>query len=377
MADQNTEVPLISYSDALQSNNITHGYLKCRLVHMRDRSFVLPDVLMASGRRRRFYSPQFFNPNQIAFFGGDGSADFCRIRVEVIGRVDLEIVFFRRGLFKRCSDNSFIYKCAFKVADGAPAPPGQGEWRRRGQKFEMTLYHHTNAAGEAGIKNSSELWSSPWNIQGSKKLKNISYGYFTSIPRIMHEFHLWEIAMASSGTAYFLPTNAPYDFIFATALDIPRQTAQDRDRSLKFWVDVESLSPSHLWLHRPMARPAYYEIVLPKVFRIGVEPGKTIPISGTAISIAIAECKTFNYAIVGDADTHDGLVAPYHEEETVHLAKIDSIPGETEIIGRWFSKQNSQLFPDIAVELAEFIEHQTSTLLKPDRKKILDGFSAL
>ena len=101
-----------------------------------------------------------------------------------------------------------------------------------------------------------------------------------------------------------------------------------------------------------MDRPAYYEVVLPQVFRVGVEPGQTLPINGTAISIGPANRKSFPYAIVGDADTHDGLRAPYHEEETTELAKIDEIPAPMEIMGRWYDKQNTHLFDDMVVETA-------------------------
>lgn len=352
--------PLISFADALQTERIRHGYVKCRLVHMRDRSFVMPDILLVSGLRRKFYSPQFFSPNQIAFFGDDGSADFCSFTIDVLGRAQLKVAFFRRGLVKKCADGSFLYKCAFTLRRGNGYPPPQGKWRRRGQKFELALFHHTNSAGRKGITASKELWSSPWNIQGGRKLKNIGYGYFTCMPRIEHEAHLKEIAMSSDGRAHFLPTNAPYDASFAMALDVPRQTPLDRDQSLCFWVDVETIAPSHLWLHRPMTEPAYYEIVLPKVYRVGVVSGQTIPIKGTALAIKPEDCKSFGYAIVGDADSHDGLAAPYHEEETLHLAKIDLITGEQEIIGRWYEMQNSRLFGEISVELVQMVEEKSS-----------------
>ena len=359
MADHEEEIPVLGFADALRSDSFRHGYLKCRLVHMRDRSFVMPDVLMASGAQSRFFSPQFFQPNQIAFWGGDGSSDFCRFVVELIGQVDVEVAFFRNGLVKQCADNSFIYKCAFRSVNDVPFPEPQGEWRRRGHQFELALFHHTDSAGEEGIKTSGYIRSSAWNIQGTTKLKNIAYGYFTCIPKIDSLHHLREVAMSDTGVTHFLPTNAPPDAQFAEALIVYRQTTADRDRQLRFWVDVETISPSHLWLHRPMSQPAYYEVVLPKVFRVGVEPGQTLPFKGTALSVKPEECKHFGYAIVGDADTPEGLVAPYHEEETLHLAKVDAIPVGAEIIGRWHEQQNSHLFQDISVELAELIRDRT------------------
>ena len=353
MTDSKPETPNIGYGDVFQTTNFRRAYLKCRLVHMEGRSFVMPDVLMASDERRQFYVPKFFQPNRIAFFGAGGSDDLCRFVVETIGRVDIEIAFFRRDLVKQCVDQSFIYKCAFHSVSGQPIPNGQGDWRSRGNTFELALYHHTNAAGETGIKTSGEIWSSAWNIQGTTELKNIAYGYFTCIPRIDNVQHLHEVAMSDDGLTHFIPTNAPLDAQFAQPLKVYRQTTADRDRSLMFWVNVETISPSHLWLHRPLSAPAYYEIVLPKIFRVGVEPCQTIPFKGNALTLMPQDCKNFAYVIVGDADSADGLIAPYHEEETLQLAKVDAIPPGNEIIERWYEMQNSDVFSRIKIELAE------------------------
>lgn len=344
--------PILSFRDILGTDELNQGFLKCRLVHMEDKSFVLPDVLMASGKNQGFYSPQFFHPNQIGWFGGDGSADFCRIHVEVLGQVDLEIAFFRTGMVKRCDDGSFIYTCAFRSVGTSILPATQGEWRRNDDQFELALYHHTTNVGATGIDESGYLRSSPWNIQGTQELKNIAYGYFTCIPKIEHVMHLMEVAMAENGQALFLPTNAPNDAQFAFTLDVYKRTPRDIEVPLLFWVDVELISPSHLWLHVPHHSATYYEIVLPKVFRVGVEPGHTLPIDGTRIDMTSNDCRNFEYVIVGDGDTREGLLAPYHEEETLQIAKIDDAPTGLEIIGRWHEKQNTYTFGDRAVEIA-------------------------
>jgi hypothetical protein len=325
---------------------------------MQDRSFVLPDILMVSGKRRSFYSPQFFHPNLIGRFGDDGSADFCKIHVEVLGKVDMEIVFFRSKVIKHCPDGSFIYKCRFRLVDAKVLPPPQGEWRKRGGQFELALYHHTTEVGAKGIRDSSELWSSHWNIQGTKELKNIAYVYFTCIPEMKYPWDLVEVAMAENGQALFLPTNAPNDAQFAVTLDVYKRTTLDIEVPLLFWVDVETISPSHLWLHVPTDTPTYYEIVLPKVFRVGVASGQPIPINGSRLKIEPKDCQNFDYVIVGDAGTHDGLIAPYHEEETFQLGVVDKIPKELEIISRWHEKQNTYVYEDRPVELAVFNKDQ-------------------
>lgn len=344
--------PVLDFNDILQPGQLHHGYLKCRLVHMEDKSFVLPDVLMVSGTPQVFYSPQFFHPNQIGWFGGDGSADFCRVYVEILGQVDLEIAFFKNGLVKNCADGSCIYKCAFRSVGTDILPEPQGTWRQRDTQFELALFHHTTKYGARGIRESGHLRSSAWNIQGTRTLANIAYGYFTCIPIMEHVFNLMEIAMAENGQALFLPTNAPNNPQFAVRLDVYSRAVRDIEVPMLFWVDVEVISPSHLWLHVPIHDATYYEIVLPKVFRVGVEPGQVLPIDGTQLNVTPQFCRNFEYVIVGNADSFEGLVAPYREEQTSQIAKVDLIPKGSDIIDRWYEKRNSYTFSDREVQLA-------------------------
>lgn len=344
--------PILSYKDILRSDDLYHGFLKCRLVHMEDKSFILPDVLMVNDEENGFYAAQFFHPSQIGWFGGDGSADFCRIHVEVLGQVDVEIAFFKTGVVKRCVDGSFIYQCAFRPVATSGLPPSQGVWRRTDDKFELALYHHTTKGGASGIKESGHLRSSGWNIQGTQELKNIAYGYFTSIPKMENVMHLMEVAMAENGQALFLPTNAPNDAQFAFTLDVYARTAHEIEVPLRFWLDVELIAPNHLWLHAPHGSATYYEVVLPKVFRVGVEPGQILPISGAIIDMNPDDCRNFQYVIVGNGDTREGLLAPYHEEETLQIAKIDEASEGSEIIDRWYENRNTYTFGDWDVEFA-------------------------
>ena len=365
MTDRLDDEPHVTHAQALQTTSTRKGLLKCRLVHMPDRSFVLPDVLMASGTEKVFYSPSFFHPNAIAFWGGSGRSDLCRFTMQVGEKIDLQIAFFRRDLVKQCSDGSFIYKCAFKVVGDKAMLVPEGKWRVTGDRFDLRLYHHTNVAGRDGIHSSNEIWSSSWNIQGNQRLENIGYGYFTSVPKIRWEGDLLQVAMSSQGRAHFITTNAPYYPQFAHPVAVPQRVAADLGEALCFWVDVETIAPSHVWLHRPWAQPAYYEVVLPKVFRVGVAPGSVLPFKENTLRVDPATAKSFQYVIVGDADTPDGLAAPYNEEHTLHTAKIDIIPGGMEIIGRWWEKQNTQMFDDMDIEMARVERKPNYALADP------------
>lgn len=345
--------PVRTHAQALRSDHIKRGFLKCRLVHMKDRSFVMPDLLFSAKMRGEFFAARFFTGNQIAFFGGDGSADFCHLAVDLMNGTRVQVAFFRNDVVRTCRDGSVIYRCAFSPTGKKAMPQPCGKWRRRGKAFELLLYHHTNSEAEKGIRASGELWSSPWNIQGSKKLENISYCYFTSIPSIRSEEHLRNVAMSQAGVAHFLPTNAPCSPEFASALEVPKRTPKDMGRSLGYWIDVEDVSPNHLWFHQPMFEPAYYEVVLPRVYRVGVEPGHTLPIDGKRVQAGQSSRKLLNYVVVGLADSPEGLAAPYNEEETLSLAKIDAPAEGEEIISTWKAKKNSHQYSEMPVEVAQ------------------------
>lgn len=341
-----------SHARAMGMTSIKRGFIKCRLVHMESRSFILPDLLFSNKLAGAFYSPKFFTPNMISFQGGDGRYDFCIFNLELLNGNDVRVCFFAGDLVKACSDGSFIYRCGYAAAKGKPIPAPCGKWRQSGEQFEVLLYHHTNPEAEKGIRESCELWSSPWNIQGSRKLENIAYCYFSSLPRIRNERDLRDVAMSQSGVAHFLPTDAPYSAEYASALPVPNRSPKDMGRSLSFWVDIETISPSHIWFHSSLS-PAYYEVVLPRVYRVGVKPGNVLPIEGKRIALAPEACKRLNYVVVGDASSHDGLAAPYNEEETQSLAKIAQIPPGSEIIRYWHENQNTPLFRGMDVELAQ------------------------
>ena len=342
----------ISYHDVLMADTASHGYMKCRLIHMDGRSVVQPDVLIADNFQKRFYLPKFFDPNQIAFFE-NGADDFCRLTLVTENAVALRVGFFKDDKVKTCPDGSVIYKCVFTKIDGAESPKAMGHWRRRGGGFQLKLFHHTNEQGYRGITASSEIWGSRRNIQGNLWLNNIAYGYFTSLPQIKTEPDLLEIAMSSSGLTGLIPTNAPYHPLYATMVSIPQQTAAQRSHALAFWVDCELLAPNHLWIHRPMERPAYYEVVLPKVFRVGIQPDASLRIGKQEIQVPIQSRKLFQYVIVGDADTHDGLQAPYHEEETTSVAVIEPLENDDDIITCWKRLSNTNQFDGRVIEHAK------------------------
>jgi hypothetical protein len=316
---------------------------------------VQPDILFGS-RRNEFFLPRFFDPNFNGYFGHP-DADFCRFSMVVGNKIAVWVVFFERDKIKTCFDGSVIYRCRFSKYDGEGSLPSDGRWRSRNNEFQLRLYHHTNEAGFSGIHKSQSIWGSHRNIQGDKWLLNCAYGYFTTLPRILKETDLWEIAMSSSGLTGLIPTNAPYHPRYATLVQIPKQTAVQRSRTLTVWIDCEYLSPNHLWCHKPKDQADYYEVVLPKILRVGLCNGTDMRLEGNLIRVATEARRVFRYVIVGDADTHEGLAAPYQEEETKSIAAVENIGADDDVIAFWKRKANTNQFDGQEIELAKVSSH--------------------
>ena len=208
--------------------------------------------------------------------------------------------------------------------------------------FMLRTYHHTTPTNAVNIMKTRELWSSPWNLAGTRKLANVAYGYFTTLPHIKNEEDRRFIAMASHGIIEFQTTsNRPIEEVLS--LEVYRGNTFDRTSQLGFDVPCEIIAPAHLYLHPNVgANPAYYEIVGAEILRVGVNPFAKLKISATSeISVAKSDIKRFDYVILGDAGTLDGLAAAYNEEETKQVAHLEKLNGVTDFFKFWWDNQNT------------------------------------
>lgn len=64
--------------------------------------------------------------------------------------------------------------------------------------------------------------------------------------------------------------------------------------------------------------------------------------------------KAFDYIVVGDCTTLDGLAAPYDEENTAHIMKVEGMTPGTTILDFWFARGNSDLYTGKTVTMQEF-----------------------
>ena len=68
----------------------------------------------------------------------------------------------------------------------------------------------------------------------------------------------------------------------------------------------------------------------------------------------IDEFESFDYIVVGDCSTLDGLAAPYDEENTPHVLKIERVNDGRSFVAFWFSNGNTDLFSGKTPEMQEF-----------------------
>ena len=327
------------------------GYLKCRLIHMKGKSVIQPDVLMCAGQEKMFVVPQFFFANWLEFNEDNPNQEFGQLLVEMENKSLIKIIFFRREKKRVYADGSIVYRCRYLVISGPQTPRYHGKWRKCGENFQLLLFHHTNGRGYEGILSSRRIWGSNRNIDGQNSILNIKYGYFTSLPQIQNEIDLRSIAMSNSGLTAFLPTNKPYDMEHAILHKVPIQTSIERSKTLKFWIDVDLLSPNHLWFHPIENNVFYYELVLPKVFRVGIQPGDSdLLIIDQQITLDSKNRKIFKYVIVGNADTEEGLIAPFHERDLSSIGFLEQIESEDDIISVLYRLRNTNQYEDRIIE---------------------------
>lgn len=324
------------------------GYIKCKLVHQDRFSLVIPDqIYLSLADQTYWFQPFYFTANLISFVNTGGS---CSFWIDLSFGARVQVTFSATGLQNRLPDGSFFYRCSisgpkvlFRYATGTAVIKNNVPY--------LKVFHHTDRKAEHGILESGEFWSSKWNIQGTKKLSNISYLYLTPLDKIACDDDLQEIAMSAIGRVPLRldqsQSDKPDEY-----LRVYRENTENRTRTLPGWVRSDYLSPQHVYRHTPPNGAVYYEIVCPFILRLGVEAGTTIKLNKTTLVPQIL--KRLNYVVIGDATTLGGLRAPYDEEFTEHILKIDSPPPGEEIVLYWRENANSNLFQGISVEKAQF-----------------------
>jgi len=356
MARQTTTIPWtnlagppIHQSLAVSGNDrkrrTYRGVLKVRLGHSVGRTYLIPELLIGVAGSR-YFLPRFFSPPQIFFNVGEEGRHIATLTIDVGAprARNLTRLFVTLDVKNRVlsyDDGAQLYCCNFEgprsiaeYASGLCSSLPSGD-------YALRVYHHTTLDKAAKIRESAELWSSPWNLAGTGKLVNVAYGYLTPLSRIKGENDLRLIAMSSDGHIK-LQTTSDRRHEEVLSLRVYRGNTEDRNCALAFDVPSGIIAPPHLLLHPNVgANPAYYEVVGSDIIRVGVKPAAVLQIDGANISVPGRSLKHFDYVVLGDAASLEGLAAPYEEEETQSVTHLEKLHHNLDFFQFWWDHQNT------------------------------------
>lgn len=331
----------------------TQGFVKVRLAHGRQGSIVVIDTIFAlrhsTSATWDYFLPSFYSPPFLAFSvpkeQAHGSPHVLNVSVDIAEprkrealRVDLS--FGSKDRVKVYPDGAQLYSCIIKHGHCLRAYRS-GKACRCGTDFEVRVFHHTAATTRPKIIASGYLLGSPWNLQGTRKLTNVCYPYFTTIKKIRSENDLARIAMASEGKIFLRGTSTFFGSDPTIALDVYREDTRNRTATLPFWLPIGIIAPNHLLLHRPPGlQGAYYEVTLPEVVRVGLKPNAVLSIKKDCVLPSTESLRTFDYLVCGDASTEVGLAAPYDEENTSSVIHLERLT-EDDLFAFWQRNANS------------------------------------
>jgi hypothetical protein len=120
-------------------------------------------------------------------------------------------------------------------------------------------------------------------------------------------------------------------------------------------VDTSVLAPQHIYLHDE-GQAVYYEFPHSLVHRIGTRPDGKVHFDDQMRVPRQEDLKGFDYVVVGDCRGIEGLAAPYDEEDTTDVMKLERMPDGVSILTFWFEHGNQDLYSGKQVEVQEFEE---------------------
>jgi hypothetical protein len=337
------------------------GLIKVKLAHGSHFSVVVPEVLFLGTEAQQWIQPLAFHPNVIHFLP-EGAR--CRLHVDISCGHTIAVDFSESALVGRLTDGAELYRCTLTGVDNLPAYATGSSKRTEDGRVWLQLFHHTTPEFKNAILTSGHFRLSRWNIQGTKRLINVGYVYFTPLDRIIFDSDLKCVAMAADGEITMLvdgvelpPIDSPVVRKLLKGklleLQVYRESTANRTAVLPFWVDVAALGPQHIWRHAAGGQPVFYEIASPFIHRVGLPAGSELQFSGDHIP-ATDSLKRFDYAVIGDARILSGLAAPFDEEDTRHVLKIERPATPSNLFRFWHEHANTDLFGSKEIKLQEF-----------------------
>lgn len=338
------------------------GYIKCKLVHGKGYSVIVPDQLYVRDTSGgiSWIQPLSFLANMILFAKKDS---VCQIPIDISCQQTVIARFKNTDFIRRFDDGSEFFACTLvgpedlpTYATGMALLPADNEPR-------LTLFHFTTEETKAKIEASGHYRPSTWNIQGNKKLKNVGYAYFTCLDSITCDADLHQIAMASNGTIHLVtdhidpPARPTPAWVAANAdnvlpLKVYRENTTNRRARLDVRIPVSLLASQHVHKHRPLSGAVYYNVCMPFIYRVGVTSDGNLPFTAGEVDVT-TQVKRFDYIVLGSATTLNGLAAPYDEEDTKEKMLIERLT-KGSLLDFWFANANKNLVKGKQVQLQKF-----------------------
>lgn len=320
------------------------GLVTLKMGHKLGGSVLIPEHLFIKFGKWRFFQPSFFRPPLLGFdvepglHVADFDVDFAK--PYLVGGQRVRIRIFSHDLVRSYVNGTQLYRCQI-LAPKTIYRHAAGTCSRVGDNFFLELFHHTTLNGLKGILSSMEMYGSPWNLQGTRKLENVQHAYFTSLARIRNEQDLMRIAMSSTGKIHFQTTSERV-LEETLTLKVYRDNTTGRLARVRVHVPSVLLAPPHLRFH-PAVRgnPCYYEIVSPEIYRVGLEKGQNLKIPKRQVSIDQEGIKEFSYIVIGNAANLAGLAAPFDEEETEDVMHVELLEGDVDLFQFWQEHANT------------------------------------
>ncbi len=343
-------IDLMQSFPAHLGDNVIDGFVKLKLIHGQGYTLLFPDRIYADIEGWKFFQPQYFGPCSISFFDAHAMG---MVDVDTDQGDKLVIGFTRNNFIKNFDDGSQLFSCRIIAPNGLEERPSGVARQREDGGFDLALFHHTADETIELIRESGHVRGSSWNFQGSRVLSNVNYAYFTSLKGVESLADLEKIAMASSGSLYMLLDNhvPPAGIV---PIKVYRESTTNRTATLPLWIPDEIIATQHIWRHDQNLSPGiFYEVALPAVFRVGLLPGAVLPFTADFATIEAGELKRFDYVIVGDASDALGITAPFNEEDTTSICKIERT-GSDDFLAFWKQNANTDLFSDKKIEIQGF-----------------------
>jgi hypothetical protein len=332
------------------------GKIKCRLVHEVGNSIIIPDYIFI---KNGWIQPLNFRApflNEL-----DEEKIVCNINIDIQNGKTITVRFYNNKLIKFCSDKSQLFECEIYGLEDIEDYIC-GEYKTIDDEIYLKLFHHTNEVGFEGITSSKSLRPSIWNYLGSKKCVNHHFGYFTHIPEIKYSNDLITVAMSREGKIDYmidsfiqpkvLPPNYREKFKKSIyTANVYRSTTLDRKQAISFLIPVESMDIKHIYMHH-QGNLVFYEICFPYIHRIKVKANSVLLFNDNYVIEKDDSVINSDYSIIGDARIKEGLAAPFDEEDTKFIFKIEDC-GKESIHDFWFSHSNKDLFTEKVIEKLE------------------------